>query len=260
LAIGPAGEVVAAQEFARSGGPDGVGPDANVFRLDSNLNFVASDNIDWATVSGNRQRFVFPEFDASGRIFVVSGDAYAIRYDNLLASREFSKFLITGLSGGSDNIGSIGHNRSGKLMLFGGGSPFGFRATIVRFDDDGVELPATPVDANGNTPGRFRPGGLLNSPPSSRFTQLGTHVLPQTVALSSGPDMGSLFTTEPSSKPPGRIQAICAVKYVEGDIVGVYFNSVDVDFVHNAWTAEHSVQGDFTVSSLSPGWEYNSPL
>ncbi len=261
LAVGPAGEIVACQEFAFPGGPDGVGPDANVFRLDSSLSFVASDNIDWATLAGNRQRFVFPTLNAAGEIYIVSGDSYGIRYDNLLVSRQFSKFLITSPvpSGGSDNITNIGHNQSGKLMLFAAGQPFGFRAIIVRFDNDGVELASTPVDANGNTPGRFRPGGLFNSPPSSSFSLLGSHVLPQTVAPLAGPDMGSLFTMESSSKPPGRIQAICAVKYVARDIVGVYFNSVDVDFDHASWTATHSVEGSAEIAHAGD-WEYNSPL
>ena len=258
LALGPAGEVVACQ--VRDTGGD------NVFRLDSDLNLVASDNIDWSIEIGfppftfiSFQRFVYPTFDEQGRIFIVSGDAFAIRYDNLLVSRQFEKFLITGLSVQSDNIINIGHNQAGKLMLFGSGQPFGFRAVIVRFDNDGVELASTPVDANGNTPGRFRPGGLNNLPPSSSFINLGTHVLP-TAGGGAGPDMGSLFTSELSQTPPGRVQSIVAVAYSGSNISGVYFNSVDVDFDHDAWTAEHSLAGNVNISASAPGWEYNSPL
>ncbi len=239
LALGPAGEVVACQVHDTGGD--------NTFRLDSDLNLVASDNIDWSIELGfppftfiSFQRFVYPTFDEQGRIFIVSGDAFAIRYDNLLASRQFEKFLITGLSVQSDEIKNIGHNLDGKLILFGGGQGFGFTAKIIRFDNDGTEL------------------SRYTAPlPASDMVNLAGHVSTGGGG-GPGPDLGTLFTSEFSTNPPGSVQAIAAVKYSdERFITGIFFNSVLAEFDVSKWKATHSVQGVITPELQ---WEYNSPL
>ncbi|GAG50657.1 unnamed protein product, partial [marine sediment metagenome] len=75
-----------------------------------------------------------------------------------------------------------------------------------------------------------------------------------------GPDLGTFFTQEFSQTPPGKRNSVAAVKYAAGNITGIFFNSVDVEFDHSKWTAEHSVQGPVPIGVSVPGWEYNSPL
>ena len=77
---------------------------------------------------------------------------------------------------------------------------------------------------------------------------------------SSEGNKATLFTQEPSSTPPGRIPCIAAVKYDAGNIVSVYFNSVDVEFKEVDFKGFHSVEGDFNIRASAPGWEYNTPL
>ena len=252
LALGPDGKVLVCQPRNDAG----IG---NVFLLDSSLNLLASDNVDWTvefpaafppgTFFDITQRFVYPTFDEEGRIFLVSGDGFVIRWDNLLTTRQFSKFLIEGLTRTSDEIKNIGHNLDGKLILFATGTNVG--RGLFRFDNDGVALPSLPVDANGNTPYHYTPplpiGGMGN---------LAGHVSPGGGG-GPGPDLGSVFTQELSTNPPGSVQAIAAMKYSDDQfITAVYFNSVMVEFDESEWKATHSVQGAVTLGQ----WQYNSIL
>ena len=213
----------------------------NLLILDSDLNFVASDRIQWGALSGiATPSHVSVAFDETGRVFVVSTEGFMVRYtDSTLTVQDkaVSLFAPTQLPFGRHTT-DIGHNHNGNLIVASGGALFNNEQHVLRFDNDGI------LEFDYLMPSPARIGG-------------GIHVRP---ASGPGPDLGGFFTQELSGTPPGRKPSVAAVKYAAGNITGIFFNSVEVEFDHSKWTAVHSVNGPVPIGSLSPGWEYNSPL
>ena len=242
LAVCPVtGNIAVAQTQTTT--PSGESP-MNVMILDSDLNFLYSDLVPWASITGQSQngRFVFPTFDSTGRLFLMSQTGFMVRWtDGTLAVRDlevnlFAPRVLTAQSAGP--IGDLGHNLNGNLIFSAGGPEFLDTSRIFHYDNDGVFV------SEYIAPG---PGGDLPGQ---------VHVRP---ASGPGPDLGMFFTQEKSLTPPGRQRAVAAVKYANGNITGIFFNSVNVEFDHSLWTAEHSVYGPVSIDALGD-WEYNSPL
>ncbi len=214
----------------------------NILILDSDLNFVSSDLIPWGAISGTSAfgRFMMPTFDSTGRLFVLSPIGFMVRYtDSTLTVRDLEVELFPALTLPDQSLGDVGHNLNGHVIFSAGRSAFNDTSRIYHFDNDGVFV--SEYIAPG--PGGDLPGAV--------------HVRP---ASGPGPDLGAFFTQERSLTPPGRQRSVAAVKYADGNITGIFFNSVNVEFVHNSWRAEHSVHGAVDISAVAPGWEYNSPL
>ena len=242
LAVCPVtGNIAVAQTQTTT--PSGESP-MNVMILDSDLNFLYSDLVPWTSITGqsNNGRFVFPTFDSTGRLFLMSQTGFMVRWtDGTLAVRDlevnlFAPRVLTAQSAGP--IGDLGHNLNGNLIFSAGGPEFSDTSRIYHYDNDGVFV--SEYIAPG--PGGDLPGAV--------------HVRP---ASGPGPDLGMFFTQEKSLTPPGRQRAVAAVKYANGNITGIFFNSVNVEFDHMKWTAEHSVNGPMVIDPLGD-WEYNSPL
>ena len=249
LAVGPSGEIVVSQ--TRASIPDGGGAAANVFKLDSSLSLLARANVDWQTKLSNNPETVHVAVDETGKIYVCSNNAFGVRFDSGLTTEEFSQFLLDGSGNrieggggaGTRTIVDMGHNQAGKLILFGGGQPTSDAARVYRYAND-LSFLTSP---------------RIASLPATAMVQ--GHVRgPQGASGPPGPNLGTLFTSELSLNPPGRVQAIAAVKYEDGNIVSVYWNSVQVEFKPLEWSAIHSEEGLINIRPDSPGWEYNSPL
>ena len=225
------------------------GSPMNVMILDSDLNLVSSDLVPWVVPAGGRINYVRPTFDETGRLFIVTSNGFMVRYtDSTLTNRDidplnlFAPVVIVF----ANSVGDVDHNKNGNLIISaGGGDPSGLwnnTAHILRFDNDGVAVSDYLVPTGAAT-GRTRPGRI--------------HVRQ---ATGPGPDLGGFFTQELSMTPPGRQRSVAAVKYAAGNITGIFFNSVEVEFDPSKWTAVHSVHGPVPIGQLAPGWEYNSPL
>lgn len=219
--------------------------DMNLLILDSDLNFVSSDLVSWGSFTPgiSIHRHVSPTFDETGRIFFVTSNGFMLRYtDSTLTVRdkEVNLFAPALLPNGRQ-ISEAGNNLNGNLILGAGGPEFNNEVHIFHFDNDGILV------SDYLAPG---PGGDLAG---------GIHVRP---ASGPGPDLGSFFTQERSLTPPGRQRSVAAVKYADGNITGIFFNSVNVEFDHASWTAEHSIQGPVQIDPIGDGgmWEYNSPI
>ncbi|MEK0340343.1 MAG: hypothetical protein QQN46_09040, partial [Nitrosopumilus sp.] len=156
-------------------------------------------------------------------------------------TREVFKSLFTPMLSVSrfrSHCSDVGHDQAGKFHLMTGGTEFNNIQSVMRFDNDGNFVDEKVISGGGR-------GGRLD------------------VALHGagpGPDLGTLFTQELSQTPPGKRNSVGAVKYQAGNITGIFFNSVDVQFDPSKWTAVHSVNGPVPILASSPGWEYNSPL
>jgi hypothetical protein len=177
--------------------------------------------------------------DASDNVYVVSTDGWGIKLDTGLTTEAFSKRLTGALY--TESVLDIGHTGGddGELITSGGGSFYGYDAAIERFDNNGDYISTYNV-----------------IDPSGDARQV--HVL--ATAGGPGPNLGTCFTSELSSNPPGKVQAIATVKYVDGDVTSIFWNSCQtVEIDPTKWTAEHSVYGSFPVG-LSGRWQYNSPL
>ena len=214
----------------------------NVLILDSNLNFVSSDLVPWATITGSAAfgRFIFPTFDSTGRLFLLTQKGFMVRYtDSTLAVRDLEVNLFAPTVLLVESVAAAAHNLNGNVIFSAGGPEFSDTSHIFHYDNDGVFV------SDYLAPG---PGGDLAG---------NVHVRP---ASGPGPDLGGFFTQELSMTPPGRQRSVAAVKYAAGNITGIFFNSVNVEFDHSKWTAEHSVHGAVDISASAPGWEYNSPL
>lgn len=251
LAVGPSGEIVVAQTIASV--PDGGGATANVFKLDSSLSLLARADVDWQTklvTVALGPEIAHVAVDETGKIYVCSNNAFGVRFDSGLTTEEFSQFLLDGsgnpigntASPGARDIVDMGHNQAGKLILFGGGGRSSVAARVYRYAND-LSFLTNPRNA---------------SLPASAMVQ--GHVRAGTGGGPPGPDIGTVFTSELSLNPPGRVQAIAAVKYEDGNIVSIYWNSVEVEFKPLEWSAVHSEEGLINIRPGSPGWEYNSPL
>ena len=244
LAVCPVtGNIAVAQTQTTT--PSGESP-MNVMILDSDLNFLYSDLVPWTSITGqsNNGRFVFPTFDSTGRLFLMSQTGFMVRWtDGTLAVRDlevnlFAPRVLTAQSAGP--IGDLGHNLNGNLIFSAGGPEFSLTSRIFHYTNDGVEVSDYIVVDEGDLPGAV-------------------HVRP-TSGSGPGPDLGGFFTQELSMTPPGRRNSVAAVKYADGNITGIFFNSVNVEFVHDSWKAVHSVNGPVEIMNNAPGWEYNSPL
>ncbi len=241
LAVCPVtGNIAVAQTQTTT--PSGESP-MNILILDSDLNFVSSDLVPWSTIFGaSPGRFIFPTFDSTGRLFLMTQTGFMVRYtDSTLAVRDlevnpFAPRVLTVEARGP--IGDVGHNLNGNVICSVGGPQFNDTSRIIHFDNDGVEV----SDYVAPGPGGDAPGGI--------------HVRPTRTEA----DLGGFFTQEKSMTPPGRQRAVAAVKYADGNITGIYFNSVEVEFDHASWRAVHSVHGPVGIGNSAPGWEYNSPL
>ncbi len=223
--------------------PDGETENMNVMILDSDLNFLYSDLVPWGTLTGggNFTRHIMPTFDSTGRVYLMTTKGFMVRYsDGTLAVRDLEVDLFpTNPNMEPFSILDIGHNLNGNVILSAGGPAFNNTSHIFHYDNNGVFV------SDYLAPG---PSGNLAG---------AVHVRP---ASGPGPDLGAFFTQEKSMTPPGRQRAVVAVKYAAGNITGIFFNSVEVEFDHTKWTAEHSVYGQVDISASAPGWEYNSPL
>ena len=214
---------------------------ADLIIIDSDLNYVSHVNIPWDSFTPYRfMSYVIPTFDSSSRVYGIGASGYMVRYNSTLTTLEVSKSLFSPpLTTNGRHLGDAGHNLDGNIIVFAGGPEFADRGTVFRFNNDGVEVDQYDVEI-----------------PSATLTA--GHVL--VGGPVAGPDLGNLFTQERSLTPPGRTQAIAAVKYAAGNITGIFFNSVNVEFDHSKWSAFHSVNGPVDIGATAPGWEYNSPL
>ncbi|MEK0339923.1 MAG: hypothetical protein QQN46_06860 [Nitrosopumilus sp.] len=224
-----------------SGVPQGGSGFANVVVVDSDLNYISQALVNWAAIGGrSRPAFMDVVWDNEGRLYVVSGMGVLARYtDSSLTTRDVFKSLFTPqLPNASLGVVGIGHDLVGNLIVNTGRSDFFNVHSIMSFDIncDFVSEYIVPGSTGGFS---------LNV---------------ERHDAGPGPDLGTLFTQELSQTPPGKRNAVGAVKYQAGNITGIFFNSVDVEFDHSKWTAVHSVNGPVPIGSLSPGWEYNSPL
>ena len=220
--------------------PTGGSSNANVIVVDSDLNYISSVGLFWAEFTPFSGPFVCtPTFDAESRVYLLGAGGYMARYNSSLTTREVEVSLFDPpfTTNGRFTL-DMGHNGD-ELIVFAGGPAFNNRGIVFRFDNDGNELSQYDVNLPAST---IEMGHVLVGGPVA------------------GPDLGTVFTQERSKTPPGRIEAIAAVKYAAGNITGIFFNSVNVEFDHSKWTAVHSVNGPVPIGSLSPGWEYNSPL
>jgi len=249
------GDLLLAQASSSGGasvpGDDG-GAAANVFKFDSSLNLLARANVNWSSklTNGDMSRVKIAT-DSVGKVYLVTGGGFLVRLSSDLATEEISLALPSipvppvDANRFSTTVADIDHNQAGELVVFAGADSFnrpGFsRARIIRYDNDGGLL-------------RFFEPRLT----AFRFTH--GHVLPATPALTAATDIGEAFTTELSQNPPGRVQAIVAVKYDAGNIVSIFWNSVALEFKPLEWTAVHSEHGSVLIKPSAPGWEYNSPL
>jgi len=249
LAVDSSGDLLVTQKTPTV--PEDGGAAANVFKLDSSLTLLARANIDWATKIGASAsfgpRFVHVTTDSSDRVYVVTSNGFLVRLSSDLSTEQVSMFL-TGIGAPLGNANSfainqnIGHDQANQLIVFCNvPRTSAQRSVVLRYDNDGVLIRKFEVPL----PGQAMVGR--------------GHVLPG-AGGGPGPDIGTAFTSELSQNPPGRIQAIAAVKFDAGNIVSIFFNSVDVEFKPLEWTAVHSVQGPMTIAPHAPGWEYNSPL
>ena len=223
--------------------PDGGSGPSNVVVVDSDLNFISQDRLRWADVipgGSTRARANTPTWDEQGRLYVVSTQGLMVRYsDSSLATRDVVKSLFTPtLPDRSSGCTDVGHDLAGKLHVMTGGADFNNIQAIQRFDNDGNFISEFIVD-----------GAVFGG--NMEVARYGS---------GPGPDLGNLFTQEFSQTPPGKRNAVGAVKYQAGNITGIFFNSVDVQFDPSKWTAVHSVNGPVPILASSPGWEYNSPL
>ncbi len=222
--------------------PDGESEPMNVMILDSDLNFLYSDLVPWGSLTGggNFSRHIMPTFDSTGRLFLMTTKGFMVRYsDGTLAVRDLELNLFPSITNFDVfAIVDIGHNLNGNVIFSGGGPGFNNQIHIFHFDNDGVQV----SDYLAPGPSGNRSGAV--------------HVRPTRAEA----DLGGFFTQELSMTPPGRQQAVAAVKYADGNITGIYFNSVEVEFDHASWRAVHSVHGPLSIGNSAPGWEYNSPL
>ncbi len=224
-----------------SGVPQGGSGNANIVVLDSDLNYISQALVRWQDIGGSTRPIVIDvTWDHEGRLYVVSGDGLLARYtDSSLITRDVFKSLFTPqLPSSSLGVVGIGHDLVGNLMLNTGRGDFNNVHSIMSFDIncDFVSEYIVPGSTGGFSLSVERHGA------------------------GPGPDLGTFFTQELSQTPPGKRKAVAAVKYEAGNITGIFFNSVDVEFDHNKWLAVHSVHGSVDISASGPGWEYNSPL
>ena len=241
LAVDSAGNLIVAE--TKDTVPEDGGAADNVFKFDSSLSLLARNRIDWNAASGGRERVVYAAVDAADDIYIVAGSGYGVRFDSGLTAQAWAKFLFTPHgSNGDDSVKDIGHDQAGTLFLFVGGTHVSFRAAIIRFDNSGAET------------SRF----LAALPASDFGPSKCCHVSPGGGGGPGG-DIGNAFTQELSSNPPGKIQAFAAVKYANGEITDVYFNSVDVEIDRSSFLAVHSVLGNIPFG-MNGQWDYHSPL
>ena len=242
IAIGPSGEVVVTSNDPTT--PEGGSGDADIVKLDADLNLVAQRKIDWVSKIGfSIDRPV--AIDSLGEIYASHGLVFAFFGGPPLTILKFSSDLSLELY--DVTIGSADANCAEMVVLndelfLGGVSDRGGTAVIFRV-----------VLATGVLSDTF-------FPPLQKFLATVNGVEGVNIFVASEGNKANLFTQEPSTNPPGRIPCIAAVKYDAGNIVSVYFNSVDLAFKEEEFTAEHSAEGVFDISSAPPGWEYNTPL
>ncbi len=223
-----------------SGVPQGGSGFASVVVVDSDLNYISQALNRWQDIGGrSRPTVIDVTWDNEGRLYVVTGDGLLARYtDSSLTTRDVFKSLFTPQLTSQLGIVGIGHDLVGNLMLNTGRGAFNNQHLIISFDIncDFVSEYIVP----GST------GGF--------YLNVERH------GAGPGPDLGTLFTQELSQTPPGKRNSVGAVKYQAGNITGIFFNSVDVQFDPLKWTAVHSVSGPVPILAAAPGWEYNSPL
>ncbi len=272
-----------------------VGP--NLYRLDSALGTVlASVNLDMKPF----QRASM-DVTPSGDVVVLTGDP-TDAYDGATGGTFHNCFrfnaslvLVDGLA--IDWVAEFGFVRNdghfcvalsnGNTLLINessppfGGAPrviilapdFSTRAVDISTTQRFSDVDACEVGGPGGYAGVFAADVIrfnASAVEQSRFpdpTARGinyVHTLPAAMAplITESSASATKFTTELSSTPPGRVPAIVAVKYDNGDITDVYWNAVDCEFDPNEWTASHSAEGDIPVGETAavPQWDYNSPL
>ena len=249
LAINSLGQVVVSGPANNT--PE-TGPSASVFLLDENLvrlnsqaNGTGANDMDWtpAGVRFDRPLVVSVTVDAADNIYFVEGSGYMLKFDPTLTTRTLSKRVVgvgTINNRTAATVFDIGHDQSSELIFASGGPFFGNDTFIERYDN------------NGDLIRRFQ-----TPDPSQSPQQL--HVLPSG-AGGPGPDLGACFTSELSTRPPGRIASIAAVKYQAQNVTDIFFNSCQTEDVDkDGWSAVHSVHGDIPFGPDGQ-WDYHSPL
>lgn len=240
LAVNSSGELLVAQRVSTV--PEDGGAAANVFKLDSSLSLVSRVDVDWSA-SGGSVLHVNVTTDQSDNVYLVEHSGYGYKYDSSLATADAtwgaSGKRIAGTPGG-ENVDDIGHDTVGQLILAVGGMFYGFDGFIRRYDSDGVFISSYALT------------GVSQS-----FREL--HVL-GSAGGGPGPNLGTCFTSEHSTTPPGRVPSIVAAKYEGGNVTDLYFNSCQTEDIDpTSWVAVHSVHGNIPFGQTGQ-WDYHSPL
>lgn len=240
LAVNSSGELLVAQRRSTIGQDGGAA--ANVFKLDSSLNLLARVNVDWSP-SADTLRRVSVTTDQSDNVYLVNQSGYAYKYDTTLATAD----ATWGASGkriaaaaGDDAVDDIGHDAVSELILGVGGQFFGFDGFIRRYDSDGVFISSYALLGVSQSFGQLEVLGSAGGGP--------------------GPNLGSCFTSDHSTRPPGKVASIVAAKYADGNVTDLFFNSCETqDIDPDSWSAVHSVAGAVPFGPNGQ-WAYHSPL
>ena len=231
LAVNSLGELIVAKIAPVV--PEDGGTAANTFRFDSDLTLLARYDADF----DSDERHVAVTTDADDNIYLVSKFRTFIKLESTLTTEisvtsplQFGTFVVDiGHDGTSAGLWVSQSNKQPRNRDFG---------QIRLYDNDGVFV-KTCFDATAAVPRMH-------------------------VNAGSGPpiNVGQCFTTEFSTTPPGKRPAVACVKYAQGNITDIYFNSCEeFEIDPAAWNDVqfHSAAGDFPFGTNGQ-WEYHSPL
>ncbi len=245
------GEVVVTQPKATSGHSGTgafAGVSANVWKFNASFSLIAT-LVDLPDDATERNSVKAVTMDQNGNVYILDHKTNLKRYNTTLTGGPVWTKLIRTVPPfhGDIDVGVL-HDQNNTLHTIGV-LPYiapiapatSGRTTVGRFSDvDGTGIgdlyvPRSPTD-NFLLRARWfhiRPAG--GGEPSNN---------------------GDKFTQEFSTNPPGNVEAIAAIKYVDGDITSIFWNSVDCEFDPSKWTATHSVGSRDVLGD----WNYNSIL
>ncbi len=247
MTVNSVGQVIVTQPRATV--PEDGGAAANTFLLDENLVLLNRQDVDWSELlTGHRfgPGGVAVTTDGADNIYLIEHAGIGYKYDASLttvASGWPKRVLARGAGSRPPSVmRDMGHDQASLLYIGAFGAEFGFDATIARFDNDGVFVSSKKATS-----------------PSTAIIQM--HLLIE-AGGGPGPDLGACYTSETSQNPPGRIQAVAAVKYQAQNVTAIFFNSCaapELAIDPDSWTAVHSVGGAIPFGPNGQ-WDYHSPL